>query len=60
MDGQGFLWYTNPTSLYIHYTAIFDLNSAKKISLKQTQIFLKNKILKSGEVLPFLDILQRL
>jgi len=30
MGSQGFLWYTNPTSSYIHYTAIFDLNSAKK------------------------------
>ena len=42
------------------YTTIFDLSSAKKISHKETQIFLKNKILKCGEVLPFLDILRRL
>ena len=37
--------------LYIHYTAIFDLNSAKKKSVLNKPKFLKNKILKSIAIL---------
>ena len=47
--------------LYIHYTAIFDLNSAKKEkSVLNPNVEKKKKNLKSGEILQFLDILQRL